>query len=118
MMKNINIKDQFTELIKLWSPKVITQLNDHEVRIAQVHGDYLWHHHIHSDELFMVVEGELRIDFRDRSVLLKEGELLVVPKGTEHKPFAEKPCKILLIESSDTIPTGDEDEKNILEISK
>ena len=117
-MKKVNIKEQFSELIKIWSPKAIAWLNDYEVRIAIVKGDYHWHQHLHSDELFMVVEGELRIDFRDRSILLKEGELLVVPKATEHKPFAEKPCRILLIESSDTIPTGDEDEKNILVISK
>ena len=117
-MKKICIKEQFSDLKKLWSPKVIAQLNDYEVRIAIVHGDYHWHQHLHSDELFMVVEGELRIDFRDRSVLLKVGELLVVPKATEHKPFAEKLCRILLIESGDTIPTGDVEEKNIHENSK
>jgi mannose-6-phosphate isomerase-like protein (cupin superfamily) len=117
-MKKINIKQQFVNLIALWSPKVIARLNDYEVRIAQVQGDYHWHQHLRSDELFLVIEGELRIDFRDHTVLLKEGELMVVPKATEHKPFAEKPCRILLIESSDTIPTGDEDEKNILENSK
>ena len=117
-MKKININEQFSELKKLWSPQVIASLNDYEVRIAIVQGDYHWHQHLHSDELFLVVEGELRIDFRDRSVLLKKGELLVVPKATEHKPFADKPCRILLIESCDTIPTGDVDEKNIHENSK
>lgn len=106
-MKSININEQFLALKNFWSPKVIIQLNECDVRIALVQGDYVWHRHLYSDELFLVVEGELRIDFMESSVSLKEGEMLVVPKGTEHKPYADKPCKILLIEASDANPTGD-----------
>lgn len=110
-MKSINIKERFLAVKKYWSPEVIALLNDHDIRIALIQGEYHWHQHLQSDELFLVIEGELRIDFREQSVSVREGEFLVVPKGIEHKPYANNPCKILLIEAADTIPTGDVSEE-------
>lgn len=93
-MESINIQEHLLALKNYWSPQVIALLNDHQVRLALVKGDYAWHKHLHSDELFLVIEGDLQIDFREHSVFVGEGEFLVVPKGIEHKPYADKPCKI------------------------
>ncbi len=103
----INLLEKFNKFSDQWSPKVIAQLNDYHIKLVRVKGDFTWHDHKNTDEVFMVIEGELRIDFRDGNLTLKEGELFVVPKGVEHKPFAEQECKMLLIEPAGTINTGD-----------
>ncbi|MCG8570065.1 MAG: cupin domain-containing protein [Spirochaetes bacterium] len=107
--KVINFQDKFSLFSDQWKPKIIAQMNDYHFKLARIQGDFIWHDHKHTDETFMVIEGELRIDFRDGSnVQLTAGEMMVVPKGVEHKPFASKECKILLIEPAETINTGDE----------
>lgn len=105
--KAINLREKFGKFSEQWSPKIIAQMNDYHFKLARVEGDFTWHDHKDTDEVFLVIEGELRIDFRDGNVTLHEGEMFVVPKGMEHKPFAKKECKILLVEPAGTVNTGD-----------
>ena len=104
---SININDKLSKFSEHWSPKIIAQLNDYHLKIVKIRGDFVWHSHSDTDEVFIVIEGNMRIDFRDGSVEINEGEMFVVPKGTEHKPFAEEECKLMLIEPAGTINTGD-----------
>ena len=91
-----------------WQPKVIAEMNDYQFKIVKLQGDFIWHDHKNTDETFIVLEGVLRIDFRDRAVQLSAGEMFVVPKGVEHKPYAEHEVKLLLIEPRGVPNTGDE----------
>jgi mannose-6-phosphate isomerase-like protein (cupin superfamily) len=83
-------------------------MNDNHFKLVKIQGDFVWHKHDDTDEVFIALEGEMRIDFRDKKVEIKTGEMIVVPKGIEHKPFAEKECKIMLIEPAGTVNTGGE----------
>ena len=103
----INFEEKLLKFSEHWSPKIIAQLNDYHLKLAKVHGEFVWHDHPETDEVFIVVKGQLEILFRDGSVLLNEGEMYVVPKGMEHKPVAENECHILLIEPAGTVNTGD-----------
>jgi mannose-6-phosphate isomerase-like protein (cupin superfamily) len=96
--------DKFTEQ---WQPKVVAELNDYQFKLAKLEGDFVWHSHADTDEAFFVVEGELRIDFRDGAVTIRPGELYVVPKGVEHKPFAAHEVKVMLLEPRGVVNTGD-----------
>jgi len=91
-----------------WTPKVIAEMNDYQFKIVKLQGDFIWHDHADTDETFIVLDGELRIDFRDGHVMINAGEMFVVPKGVEHKPFAEHEVKLLLIEPKGVLNTGDE----------
>ena len=102
----INLKEKLTKFSDHWSPKIIAQMNDYHLKLVKFQGDFIWHNHNDTDEVFFVLDGEMYIDFRDGIVELKQGELFVVPKGLEHKPCAEKECKIMLIEPAGTINTG------------
>ena len=104
----INFARKFDLFSEQWQPKVVAALNDYQFKIVRIEGDFVWHDHPETDEAFIVLDGELRIDFRDRSVVLRPGEMFVVPKGTEHKPFAEKEVKMLLVEPRGTLNTGHE----------
>ena len=90
-----------------WSPKVIAEMNDYQFKIVKIQGDFVWHDHTDTDETFILLEGEVRIDFRDGHVDLQQGEMYVVPKGVEHKPYAENEAKLLLIEPRGLLNTGD-----------
>ncbi|MEP4768274.1 MAG: cupin domain-containing protein [Roseibium sp.] len=103
----INFKDKFSHFQEQWSPRVIAEMNDYQFKLAKVEGEFVWHDHPETDEVFMVIKGRVRIDFRDSSVTLEEGEMFVVPKGVEHKPFAEEEAQILLIEPRGIVNTGD-----------
>ena len=103
----INFTEKFNKFTDKWSPKIIAQMNDYHFKLVRVEGDFTWHDHKDTDEVFIVLEGRLKIDFREESIILKEEELFVVPKGVKHKPFAEKECKLLLIEPAGTVNTGD-----------
>lgn len=103
----INLDDKLRLLTTFWTPKIIAQLNDYHLKLAKVEGDFVWHSHPETDEVFLVLHGRLEIAFRDGSVMLEPGELYVVPKGVEHKPYAAEPCSILLIEPAGTVNTGD-----------
>lgn len=95
-------------LDELWSPRVIAELNDYYVKVAKLHGEFGWHAHAEEDELFQVLEGQLRIRFRDGEVTLNAGELYVVAKGREHNPLAEQPCTVMLVERKSTAHTGEQ----------
>jgi len=103
----INFEDKLKKFSEHWSPKIIAQMNDYHFKLVKFQGDFVWHQHADTDEVFITLDGEMRIDFRDGAVILKTGEMFVVPKGIEHKPHAEKECKILLIEPAGIINTGD-----------
>ncbi len=103
----INLGRKFNLINDQWQPRVIAEMNDYQFKIVKLEGDFIWHSHPETDETFFVIEGELRIDFRDQSVRIGPGELFVVPKGIEHKPFAEKEVKLMLIEPRGTTNTGD-----------
>ena len=102
----ISIDEKFTKFSERFQPKVIAQMNDVQFKLARVQGEFIWHQHDNTDETFIVMEGELRIDFRDGSVTIRPGEMFVVPRGVEHKPFAEMEAKIMLIEPVGTTNTG------------
>jgi mannose-6-phosphate isomerase-like protein (cupin superfamily) len=104
----INLEAKFKLLTERWEPRVVAELNDYEFKIARIKGDFIWHEHPETDEAFLVIEGELRIDLPDRSVHLAAGELFVVPRGVQHKPYAENEVKLMLIEPCGVINTGDE----------
>ena len=103
----INIQEKFYKFSSRWTPKAIAQLNDYQIKIAKVMGEFVWHSHPETDEVFLVMEGKLEIHFRDGMVTLYQGEMFVVPKGVEHKPFAEEECHIMLIEPAGTVNTGE-----------
>jgi mannose-6-phosphate isomerase-like protein (cupin superfamily) len=105
----INLREKLAKFSELWSPKIIARMNDYLFKLVKFKGDFVWHTHDDTDETFIVLEGEMRINFRDGTVDLKEGEMFVVPKGTEHKPFAEDECKVMLVEPVGTVNTGDSD---------
>tara|TARA_Y100000766_G_C18677514_1_gene493082 strand:- start:264 stop:575 length:312 start_codon:yes stop_codon:yes gene_type:complete len=94
----INLKEKFSQFTKHWSPRVVAEMNDYQFKIAKIKGEFVWHDHKDTDETFIVMEGEMSIKFRDGEVKLSEGEMFVVPRGLEHKPYAEKECKILVVE--------------------
>jgi mannose-6-phosphate isomerase-like protein (cupin superfamily) len=103
----INLIDKVSRIDGLWQPRVIAEMNDYQFKVVKIEGDFLWHRHVDTDETFIVLEGELRIDFRDGSLTLRAGELAVVPKGVEHKPYAAAEVKLLLIEPRGVVNTGD-----------
>jgi len=102
----INLQDKFSKFSEHWRPKIIAQMNDYHVKLAKVQGEFDWHEHPETDEVFLVVKGQLDIHLRNGAVTLNEGEIYVVPKGVEHKPVAENECHILLIEPAGTVNTG------------
>jgi len=109
--KATNIKQKFSKISNYWSPKILAEMNNHEIKLAKIKGDFIWHSHEETDETFIVIEGEMEIEFHDRIIYLKEGDLFVVPKGVEHKPYAELECKIILLELKGTKNTGNKSDK-------
>jgi len=103
----INFKEKLAMFSEHFSPKIIAQMNDYHFKLGKFQGHFIWHKHTDTDETFIVLDGEMMIDFRDGKVELKPGEMFVVPKGAEHKPFADKECQIMLVEPAGTINTGD-----------
>ena len=109
MMDIINLKEKLSKFSDHWSPKVITELNDYQFKLVKIQGEFVWHNHPDTDEVFIVIEGTMNIEFENETVRLTEGEMLVVPKGVEHKPYAEKECKVMLVEPRGVVNTGDSD---------
>jgi mannose-6-phosphate isomerase-like protein (cupin superfamily) len=103
----ISFAQKFRLLDEQWQPKVIAELNDYQFKVVRLRGDFIWHSHADTDEAFIVIDGDLRIDFRDGVVHVGPGEMFVVSKGTEHKPYAEKEVKLLLVEPRGVANTGD-----------
>jgi len=107
-LKAINLQQKLGLFSEQWTPKVIAEMNDYQFKVVKLQGDFIWHDHKDTDETFLVIEGNLRIDFRDGAIHLSAGEMLVVPKGVEHKPYAKHEVKVLLIEPRGVINTGQE----------
>ncbi len=106
-MDKVNLADKFALFSEHWSPKIVGELNGQHVKLAKFEGEFVWHKHDHEDELFFIVEGVLKIEFRDKTVTLKKGEFMIVPKGVEHKPVAESEVWVMLFEPATTLNTGD-----------
>jgi len=104
----INFRKKFSLFDEQWQPKVIAEMNDYQFKIVKLQGDFIWHDHKNTDETFIVLEGTLRIDFRDGAVEVSAGEMFIVPKGVEHKPYAEHEVRLLLIEPRGVLNTGHE----------
>lgn len=104
----VNLEEKFSLFDEFWQPKVIAQMNDYQFKIVKVCGDFIWHTHPETDEAFIVIEGVLRIDFRDHYIHVRPGEMYVVAKGVEHKTSAEKEVKMMMIEPCGVLNTGHE----------
>lgn len=106
MNETINIAEKLAQFDELWTPKIIGELNGQQVKLAKLQGELMWHAHEGEDELFLVLDGELTIEMRDRSVHLKKGEMYIVPRGVEHNPIASNGASVLLFEPAQTKHTG------------
>jgi mannose-6-phosphate isomerase-like protein (cupin superfamily) len=106
-MKKINFTSKFSKFTDQWSPKVIAQMNDYQFKLVKIKNDFTWHKHDDTDEVFIVLEGQIFIEFENETIEINEGEMLVVPAGIKHKPFAEREAKIMLVEPSGVVNTGD-----------
>lgn len=107
MVTKINLAEKFNRFTDQWSPKIVADLNDSHVKLAKVRGEFVWHQHAEEDELFIVIEGELTIELRDGQITLGPGELVVIPKGVEHRPVAREEVQLMLIEPKAIRHTGD-----------
>jgi len=105
-MDKVNLAEKFGEFQDHWSPKIAAELNGQQVKLVKFQGEFVWHHHDHEDELFLVVRGRFRMDFRDREVWVEAGEFIVIPRGVEHRPVAEEEVHVMLFEPASTLNTG------------
>lgn len=106
-LEKVNLEQKFSLFTEHWSPKIVGELNGQHVKLAKLKGEFVWHKHDEEDELFLVVKGSFKMEYRDRTVEVKENEFLIVPKGVEHKPVAEKEVWVMLFEPASTLNTGD-----------
>jgi len=116
-MEKVNFAEKLGLFDDRWAPKIVAKMNDVHFKLAKVEGSFVWHEHSDTDEVFIVVDGTLCIEFEDQTVVLEAGEMLVVPKGTRHRPHAEATCSILLVEPTGVVNTGDggHDEMEVVE---
>jgi mannose-6-phosphate isomerase-like protein (cupin superfamily) len=105
-MDKINLKEKLSKFSDHWSPKVIAEMNDYQFKLVKIQGEFVWHNHEDTDETFIVIEGEMKIEFENETLELNEGDMFVVPKGIEHKPWAENECKVMIIEPRGVLNTG------------
>ena len=105
-MNTINIARKFSQIDKFWSPKILGEINDSYVKAVRFQGEFVWHHHDHEDEMFLVIQGRLRMKFRDHEEIVWPGEFIIVPKGVEHLPVGEEETQVLLFEPKTTLNTG------------
>ncbi len=118
-MEKVNLRDKFQKVSDYWSPKIVGELNDSYVKVVKLKGEFIWHHHAHEDELFLVVKGTLLMRFRDRDVQVGEGEFIVVPRGVEHLPVAQQEVHVVLLEPKSTLNTGNViNERTIAELER
>jgi len=106
-VKKIVVSEKFAAFDTHWDPKIIGELNGQHVKVAKLKGDFIWHHHENEDELFWVIQGNLKLEFRDGEVYLGPGEMMIVPKGVEHRPVAEEEVHVVLFEPASTLNTGE-----------
>ena len=105
-MKKINFSEKLSEFTDHWSPKVIAEMNNYQFKLVKIEGDFIWHNHADTDETFIVIEGSMFIELEDKTVELNEGEMYVVPRGVNHKPYALEECKVMLVEPRGVLNTG------------
>ena len=106
MIEKVNLADKLAKFSEHWSPRIVGELNGQQVKLVKLEGEFVWHHHEHQDELFLVLRGQLSIHLRDRIVELAAGEFFIVPRGVEHKPVAAREAHVLLLEPASTLNTG------------
>jgi mannose-6-phosphate isomerase-like protein (cupin superfamily) len=102
----INLEEKLSRFSEHWSPRVVAEMNDYQFKLVKVQGEFVWHDHPDTDEVFMVIDGVLDIEFRDGKVTLESGEMYVIPRGVEHKPVAEHECRVMLVEPKGVVNTG------------
>jgi len=102
----VRLADKLAQFSEYWSPKLVGELNGQLVKVVKFHGPFVWHHHDQEDELFYVVRGQFRMEFRDRNVSVEQGEFIIVPRGVEHRPVADEPVEVMLFEPATTLNTG------------
>jgi mannose-6-phosphate isomerase-like protein (cupin superfamily) len=118
-MEKISLREKLDSFSEHWSPRIVGELNGQHVKLVKFQGEFVWHHHEQEDELFLVVKGRFRMELRDRDIWLEEGELLVVPRGVEHRPVAEEEVEILLFEPASTLNTGNvENERTVHQLQR
>ncbi len=118
-METVNLSQKFSLVKDYWSPKIVGELNDSYVKVVKLKGEFIWHHHEQEDELFLVLKGTLRMRFRDRDSEVREGEMLIVPRGVEHLPVAAEEVHVLLIEPKSTLNTGNvKNERTVAELER
>jgi mannose-6-phosphate isomerase-like protein (cupin superfamily) len=103
----INLSDKLSRFSDHWSPRVVAEMNDYQFKLAKIQGEFVWHAHADTDEVFIVLAGEMTLEFRDKAVPLATGEMYVVPKGVEHRPVAVDECSIMLVEPRGVVNTGE-----------
>jgi len=106
-MGKINLGEKFSKFSEHWTPKVIAEMNDYQFKLVKIEGEFIWHNHSDTDEVFIVIEGRMFIEFDNETIELNEGEMYVVPKGVQHKPYSKQECKVMLVEPKDVVNTGD-----------
>lgn len=107
-MEKVSINEKLSLFQDYWNPRIVGELNGQHVKLAKFKGEFIWHKHDHEDEMFLVVKGNFKMEFRDKTVILEEGEFLIVPKGTEHRPVAQEEVSVMLFEPASTLNTGDQ----------
>jgi len=118
-MNTINVADKFSRINEMWSPKILGEVNDSYVKAVKFIGEFVWHHHDHEDEMFMVISGKLRMKFRDHEEVVSPGEFIIVPRGVEHLPVSEEETQVLLFEPKTTLNTGNvRNERTLAELEK
>jgi mannose-6-phosphate isomerase-like protein (cupin superfamily) len=116
-MEKVNLEEKLSKIKEYWNPKIIGELNDSYVKAVKIKGEFVWHHHDHEDEMFLVVKGRLRMRFRDRDVMVSPSEFIIVPKGVEHLPVADEEVHIVLLEPKSTLNTGNvQNERTVVEL--
>ncbi|CDZ81887.1 hypothetical protein BN1013_02423 [Candidatus Rubidus massiliensis] len=106
-MNKVNIKEKFQMFDQYWSPKILGELNGNHIKIFKAKGEFVWHQHENEDEFFLVIHGQLKIKLKDREIILNEGEFFIVPKGTDHLPYADEEAHVLLFEPKQVVNTGE-----------
>ena len=118
-MEKINLKQKLSMFNEHWKPRIIGDLNGQQVKLAKFQGPFIWHHHEHEDELFLVVKGRFRMEFREDTVQLDEGDMIIVPRGIEHRPVADEEVHVLLFEPASTLNTGNViNERTVAELKR
>lgn len=112
-MEKVNIAEKLALFSEYWSPKVVGELNGQHVKLVKFKGEFVWHKHDHEDEMFLVLKGHFKMEFRDKTVLINENEFIVVPRGVEHRPVADEEVSIMLFEPATTLNTGDSEDREL-----